>query len=84
MTELTLIKTNLKRYTFESPKIKKWVENNSSGKVLNLFAGKTNLNLDEVRNENFSQVFPELSVLMKDYTPKPDWRFIPTGTYPTE
>ena len=40
--------------------------------------------LDEVRNENFSQVFPELSVLMKDYTPKPDWRFIPTGTYPTE
>ena len=31
--------------------------------------------LDEVRNENFSQVFPELSVLMKDYTPT-DWRFI--------
>tara|TARA_R100001163_G_scaffold5569_1_gene6658 strand:+ start:2585 stop:3076 length:492 start_codon:yes stop_codon:yes gene_type:complete len=51
MTELTLIKTNLKRYTFESPKIKKWVENNSSGKVLNLFAGKTNLDLDEVRND---------------------------------
>jgi tRNA G10 N-methylase Trm11 len=50
-TELELIKTNLKRYTFESPKIKKWVEENSKGKVLNLFAGKTKLNLDEVRND---------------------------------
>jgi len=51
MTKTTLIKTNLRRYTFESPKIKKWVENNSNGKVLNLFAGKTKLNLDEVRND---------------------------------
>jgi len=49
--ELELINTNLRRYTFESPKIKKWVEENSSGKCLNLFAGKTKLNLDEVRND---------------------------------
>lgn len=49
--KLELINTNLKRYTFESPKIKKWVEENSSGKCLNLFAGKTKLNLDEVRND---------------------------------
>lgn len=48
---LELINTNLRRYTFESPKIKKWVEENSSGKCLNLFAGKTKLNLDEVRND---------------------------------
>jgi hypothetical protein len=51
MTKLELINTNLRRYTFESPKIKKWVENNSEGKCLNLFAGKTKLNLDEVRND---------------------------------
>jgi len=49
--ELELINTNLRRYTFESPKIKKWVEENSNGKCLNLFAGKTKLNIDEVRND---------------------------------
>ena len=51
MTELELVRTNLRRYTFDSPKIKKWVEENSSGKCLNLFAGKNKLNLDEVRND---------------------------------
>tara|TARA_R100000656_G_C3897953_1_gene118089 strand:- start:34 stop:549 length:516 start_codon:yes stop_codon:yes gene_type:complete len=50
-TKLELINTNLRRYTFESPKIKKWVEDNSNGKVLNLFAGKTLLELDEIRND---------------------------------
>ncbi len=49
--KLTFIRTNLRRYTFESPKIKRWVEDRSGGKVLNLFAGKTKLNLDEVRND---------------------------------
>ena len=48
---MELIRTNLRRYTFQSPKIKKWVEDNSEGKCLNLFAGKTKLNLDEVRND---------------------------------
>ena len=43
--------TNLRRYTFESPKIKKWVERNCKGKVLNLFAGRTKLDIDEVRND---------------------------------
>jgi len=50
-TKLELINTNLKRYTFESPKIKKWVENNSNGKCLNLFAGRTKLNINELRND---------------------------------
>ena len=49
--ELELINTNLRRYTFQSPKIKRWVEKNSKGKVLNLFAGKTVLDLDEIRND---------------------------------
>ncbi len=51
MTKLEIINTNLRRYTFESPKIRKWVEENSNGKVLNLFAGKTPLKLDEIRND---------------------------------
>ena len=50
-TQVTLIRTNLKRYTFEAPKIKKWVENRAFGTVLNLFAGKTLLNLAEIRND---------------------------------
>lgn len=51
MPKLTLIKTNLRKYTFESKKIKRWVESRSHGMVLNLFAGKTILNLNEVRND---------------------------------
>ena len=49
--KLELIRTNLKRYTFSCPKIKKWVEDNSFGLVLNLFSGKTKLNLNEIRND---------------------------------
>jgi hypothetical protein len=49
--KLTLINTNLRRYTFQSPKIKTWVESRSKGKVLNLFAGLVKLDLDEVRND---------------------------------
>jgi len=49
MTELTLINTNLRRYTFSNRKFREWVESRSAGKVLNLFAGATILDLDEVR-----------------------------------
>ena len=49
MTDLEIIKTSLNRYTFKSKKIRKWVENNSSGVCLNLFAGKTLLDIDEFR-----------------------------------
>ena len=38
-----------KRFTFEQPQLKRWVEQHSHGKVLNLFAGRTALQLDEVR-----------------------------------
>lgn len=38
-----------KKWTFEQPKLKLWLEKWSTGKVLNLFAGKTRLNLDEFR-----------------------------------
>jgi len=37
------------RYTFQAPKTKSWVESWCRGKVLNLFAGKTKLNVDEYR-----------------------------------
>lgn len=38
-----------KRYTFEQPKLKQWVEENCEGRVLNLFAGKTKLSVNETR-----------------------------------
>ena len=47
--KLTYLKTPLNKYTFAIKPIREWVENNSKGKVLNLFAGKTKLNLDEFR-----------------------------------
>ena len=47
--KVILINTNLRRYTFESSKIKEWVETRAHGRTLNLFAGKTKLNLDETR-----------------------------------
>jgi hypothetical protein len=45
------MKTPLYRYTFKNKKIRKWVENNSEGSVLNLFAGKYRLAINEVRND---------------------------------
>ncbi len=45
------IKCPLHRYTFSVKPIREWVEKNCEGKTLNLFAGITKLNIDEVRND---------------------------------
>lgn len=50
-TELELIHTNLRRYTFQNKRIKEWVESNCHGMVLNLFAGRTKLDVKEIRND---------------------------------
>lgn len=47
--EITYMKQPPKRYTFEQPKLKLWIENHCKGKVLNLFAGRVKLNVDEYR-----------------------------------
>lgn len=47
--EFTYIAQPPKRYTFQQPKLKEWVENHCEGVVLNLFAGKVRLDVDEVR-----------------------------------
>jgi len=47
--KIEYMKTPLHKYTFSRKPIRDWVEKNSKGKVLNLFAGKTKLNLDEYR-----------------------------------
>ena len=38
-----------KKYTFEMPQVRKWVEYQCEGTVLNLFAGPTKLSVNEVR-----------------------------------
>lgn len=38
-----------KKYTFEMPALKMWTEQWCKGKVLNLFAGRTRLNVNEYR-----------------------------------
>ena len=48
-----------KRYTFEQPQLKKWIEDNCEGKVLNLFAGKVTLNVDEFRVDIDPEVSPD-------------------------
>lgn len=40
-----------RKYTFEQPKLKALVESYCNGSVLNLFAGRVKLNVDETRND---------------------------------
>ena len=49
--KFTYIKTPLNRYTFKSKKILFWVERHVEGLTLNLFAGKTKLACNEIRND---------------------------------
>ena len=45
------IRCPLNRYTFRINPIREWVERICEGRTLNLFAGKTKLNIDEIRND---------------------------------
>jgi len=45
------IKAPLNRYTFSVKPIREWVETRAEGRTLNLFAGRTKLALDEIRND---------------------------------
>lgn len=51
MIQFDYIKCPLHRYTFSVKPIREWAQHNCQGKTLNLFAGKTKLNIDEVRND---------------------------------
>ena len=53
------IKCPLNRYTFSVTPIRVWVEKNCEGRTLNLFAGKTKLFVDEVRNDLDSEMLAD-------------------------
>ena len=57
--KLTYLTQPPKKFTFEQPKLKKWVERNCKGKVLNLFAGKTRLDVDETRVDLSDEFNPD-------------------------
>jgi len=48
-----------KRFTFEQPKLRLWVEKWCKGKVLNLFAGKTKLNVNEFRVDSNKEMIAD-------------------------
>ena len=47
--DFTYLSQPPRKWTFEQPKLRLWCEKWCKGKVLNLFAGKTKLNVDEFR-----------------------------------
>jgi hypothetical protein len=51
MIVMTHLRAPLNKYTFKSKRIKEWVEGKCKGVVLNLFAGLTLLDLQELRND---------------------------------
>ena len=56
-----------KKYTFEQPKLRKYIECNSKGKVLNLFAGKTRLNVNEIRVDLSDEFNPDYNMEAFDF-----------------
>ena len=48
-----------KRYTFEQPRLRQWIEKWCKGRVLNLFAGTTKLNANEFRVDCDKNVNPD-------------------------
>lgn len=66
--------------------VKTWVDFiNDGDKSLHMYEFWQFTNdLDEIRDEKFADVFPELSELLMDYAEKPDWWFLPTEKFTKE
>lgn len=56
-----------KKWTFEQPKLKEWVESWCKGFVLNLFAGKTELDVNETRVDISDEFHPNVVMDAYDY-----------------
>jgi len=78
MIQFTYLQAPLHRYTFRNTKIKQWVEDAVEGKVLNLFAGKTKLNCDEVRNDLDDEALAEFHMDALEFCQ--NWRGQKFGT----
>ena len=66
----------LGKWTFKSaPKTKEWVENQCKGKVLNLYAGATRLDVDEYRIDLSDEFEPDLVMNSIDFVHTTDMKF---------
>lgn len=64
-----------KRWTFEQPKLKKWVESYCRGTVLNLFAGKVYLDVSEFRVDISDEFDPDAVMDAFDYVSKTSMKY---------
>lgn len=76
----THMRTPLNRYTFKNKRLKKWVEDRCRHRVLNLFAGKTVLDVNELRVDSnidmLAHHYMDALEFCRGYRPSdPDWRF---------
>lgn len=67
LLDFTYLMQPPKRWTFEQPKLKEWVEKWCKGKVLNLFAGQTRLCVDEFRVDASSEFQPDMQIDAYDF-----------------
>ena len=63
------------KWTFEQPELKAWVESKCRGKVLNLFAGKTKLNVDEYRIDISDEYGPDKNIDAFEFVSKTEMKF---------
>ena len=59
-----------RKWTFSLPEVRNWIESHSQGKVLNLFAGKVRLSLDEIRVDMDAKYHPDFQMSAQNYV---DW-----------
>jgi len=64
-----------RKWTFEQPKLRKWTENNCKGKVLNLFAGKTKLEVNEFRVDLSGEFNPDIVCNAFDFIEETNMKF---------
>ena len=65
--EMTYLCQPPKRWTFQQPKLRDWVVSWCNGYVLNLFAGKTCLDIDEIRVDISDEFSPHVVMDAYEY-----------------
>lgn len=76
--EFTYLEQPPRKYTFELPLVKKWLESRCYGKTLNLFAGKTRLNINETRVDLSDEFNPDYHMEAYDFVSlaiKNNWKY---------
>ena len=69
--EVIYVEDGCYKWTFQAKKVKKFVEDNCQGDVLNLFAGKTRLNIMETRVDMSDEFDPDVCVDAAEYLELP-------------